>query len=255
MREEVLPDRQEAADKEASRNKERLEADSSARVNWHDRNFLERWWRLGYRRADMLEQLSGLDRYIALSRVAIEHRQSPYVFVSCAIRPADALQVFAFDDDYSFGILHSSYHRMYFEERCTKMRVDLRYTSKTVFDSFPWPQAPTEDATAEIAAAAAAVVDYQEARLAGGMTLDDLYRSLRDPGRNAFRALQATLDSAVARSYGFAEDEDVLAQLLALNLSIAEEEEGGITQPRHPGAEGLSEARKSEFRIEPQERF
>ena len=26
---------------------------------------------------------------------------------------------------YSMGILHSTYHRRYFEERCSKMRVDL----------------------------------------------------------------------------------------------------------------------------------
>jgi hypothetical protein len=52
---------------------------------------------------------------------------------------SDSLQVFAFDDDYSFGILHSTYHRAYFEERCSKMRVDLRYTPNTVFDTFPWP--------------------------------------------------------------------------------------------------------------------
>lgn len=253
LRKEVLPDRQEAADKEAARNKDRLEMDPSARVNWHDRNFLARWWQLGYRRSDMLEQLSGLDRYVALSRVAIENRQSPYVFVSSAIRPADALQVFAFDDDYCFGILHSTYHRMYFEERCTKMRIDLRYTSKAVFDSFPWPQAPTEEVAADVADAAAALVGYQAERLAEGMSLDALYGSLREPGRNVFRSLQQSLDSAVARAYGFAEDEDVLAQLLALNLSIAEEEEGGITQPRRPGREGLPEMRRSEFRIEYQE--
>ena len=60
---------------------------------------------------------------------------------------------------------------------------------------------------------------------------------------------------AVAHAYGFADDEDVLAHLLALNLSIAEEEEGGITQPRSPGFEGLPEARKSGFRIEPQDHF
>jgi hypothetical protein len=123
LREAVLPDRQEAAEREAARNRQLLEANPSARINWHDRNFLERWWQLGYRRADMVAELSSLHRYIALSRVAIEDRESPYVFVASDIRPADALQVFAVDDDYSFGILHSTYHRMYFEERCSKMRV------------------------------------------------------------------------------------------------------------------------------------
>ena len=158
LRRTVLPDRQRAAKREAARNRQLLEANPAARVNWHDRNFLERWWQLGYRRADMVAELSRLDRYIALSRVAIEDRQSPYVFVSSEIRPADALQVFTFNDEYSFGILHSTYHRMYFEERCSKMRVDLRYTPNTVFDTFPWPQAPTEETAGAVADAAAALV-------------------------------------------------------------------------------------------------
>jgi hypothetical protein len=250
VREAVLPDRQEAARREATRNAEALKANPRARVNWHDRNFLERWWQLGYRRADMVAELAKLDRYIALSRVAIENRQSPYVFVSSDIRPADALQVFAFDDDYSFGILHSTYHRMYFEERCSKMRVDLRYTPKTVFDTFPWPQAPTDETAGAVADAAAALVAYQHERLAEGMTLDRLYASLRDPGRNPLRALQERLDDAVAKVYGFAEDEDILAQLLALNLSIAAEEEAELTQPRWPGNEGLSGTKKTTHRIE-----
>jgi hypothetical protein len=255
LREAVLPDRQRAADKEAARNREALKADPAARVNWHDRNFVERWWQLGYRRADMVAELSRLDRYIALSRVAIEDRQSPYVFVSSDIRPADALQVFAFDDDYSFGILHSTYHRMYFEERCSKMRVDLRYTPKTVFDTFPWPQAPTEETAGAVAEAAAALVIYQQEKLAEGMTLDRLYASLRDPGRNPLRTLQESLDQAVAAVYGFAEDEDILAQLLALNLSIAEEEQAGITQPRRPGNEGLPNTKRTIVRIESAERL
>ena len=69
-----------------------------------------------------------------------------------------------------------------------------------------------------------------------------LYGSFRDPGSRAFRSLQESLDSSCGAGLGFADDEDVLAHLLALNLSIAREEEGGITQPRSPGFEGLPEA-------------
>lgn len=87
------------------------------------------------------------------------------------------------------------------------------------------------------------------------MTLDRLYASLRDPGRNPLRTLQENLDRAVATVYGFTDDEDVLAQLLALNLSIAEEERAGITEPRRPGNEGLPDTKKTTVRIEPAERL
>ena len=41
-------------------------------------------------------------------------------------------------------------------------------------------------------------------------------------------------------AYGFSRDDDLLAQLLALNLSIAEQEKDGLTEPRRPGNEGLA---------------
>jgi hypothetical protein len=125
----VLPDRQEIVLKEAERNRKALEAEPNARLNWERRDFMVKWWELWRRREDMLDAIGRLSRYIALSRVAVWTRPSIYAFVSPEIRPGDALTVFAFEDDYSFGILNSSYHRAYFEERCSKMHVDLRYTS------------------------------------------------------------------------------------------------------------------------------
>jgi hypothetical protein len=96
IRFEVLPVRQERAETEAARNAQALGRNPNARVNWHHRNFFERWWQLSYRRAEMLEAIGQLDRYIAISRVAVANRPSIYAFVSSAIRPSDALQVFAF---------------------------------------------------------------------------------------------------------------------------------------------------------------
>lgn len=166
------------------------------------------------------------------------------------IHPGDALTVFAFEDDYSFGILHSSYHRTYFEERCSKMRVDLRYTSRTVFDTYPWPQAPTEEAVGMVVDVVERIIKLRNDRLAAGINLEAQYKSLRDPGRNALRDLQDELDKAVAVAYGFSADDDVLAQLLALNLSIAEQEKDGLTQPRRPGNEGLADTKRTSSRIE-----
>jgi hypothetical protein len=236
----VLPDRKELVQKEAERNRKLREADPNATLNWERRDFMATWWQLWRRRADMLEAISRLDRYIALSRVAVWRRPSIYTFVSPLVHPGDALTVFAFDDDYSFGVLNSSYHRAYFEERCSKMRVDLRYTSRTVFDTFPWPQAPTEEAVGLVVDAVEQLINLRDERLANGITLEKQYSSLREPGRNPLRDCQRALDDAVAVAYGFSPDDEVLAQLLALNESIAEEERHGHTQPRRPGNEGLA---------------
>lgn len=223
----VLPKRQERAQEEAARNEELLKADPGRTVTWHQKNFLDQWWRLGWRRSNMVSAITALSRYIVLSRVSVWTRPSIYAFVSPEVRPSDALNVFAFEDDYSFGILNSSYHRSYFEERCSKMRVDLRYTSRTVFDTFPWPQAPSEEAVGLVTAAVKDLLDFRDERLADGITLEKQYSSLREPGKNPLRVLQEKLDDAVAIAYGFSPNDDVLAQLLALNQSIAVEERGG----------------------------
>jgi hypothetical protein len=135
VKQHVLPDRQETVRKEAERNRKLREADPDATLNWERRDFMDTWWQLWRRRADMLQAIGGLSRYVALSRHAILGRPSIYAFVAPDIHPGDALTVFALEDDYSFGILHSSWHRAYFEERCSKMRVDPRYTSRTVWDA------------------------------------------------------------------------------------------------------------------------
>src|SRR5207245_2724603 len=127
-------------------------------------------------RADMVEAISALDRYIALSIVAVVGRPSIYAFLSPAIRPAAALQVFAFNDDYSFGILQSSIHRAWFDARCSTMRRDPRYTPDTVFDSFPWPQAPTEETVEGVVSAVEAVINYRDEHAGGGLAA--LYDSL-----------------------------------------------------------------------------
>lgn len=56
------------------------------------------------------------------------------------------------------------------------------------------------------------------------MSLRDLYRLLERPGKNPIKDLHAALDKAVMEAYGFKEQEDILAQLLALNLTVAEKE-------------------------------
>lgn len=243
VREHVLPVRQQRAEVERLRNETLQTTHPNFRPNRHHQNFLDKWWQLSYRRLDLIDEVSRLDRYIALSRVAVGGRQSIYAFVDATIRPSDALQVFTFDDDYSLGILHSTIHRRWFEERCSNMRVDLRYTSTTVFDSFPWPQAVTASQTNAISGTVAELLAYRAEASERGLSLATLYNTMREPGRNALSDLHRQLDMAVSDAYRFDADEDTLAQLLALNASIAESEsdDSMITAvPPGPPLMGLS---------------
>jgi hypothetical protein len=199
----------------------------------------------------MVDAISGLTRYIALSIVAVEDRPSIYAFISPEIWPAASLQVFAFEDDYSFGVLTSEVHRRWFEARASSMRTDLRYTPNTVFDTFPWPQAPTTALADAVCEAAKQLVEYRDDCSAAGVQLGRQYASLRDPGRNRLRDLHDQLDRAVRDLYGFSPDDDALAQLLALNQSIALEERSGLTRPRGPGNVGIADTRRTTSMLTP----
>ena len=132
VRSTVLPDRESKA---------RKSPESGGVVRPHHRQFLERWWKLSWDRAEMLQAIESLGgRFIACSRVS---KRPIFVFVSTGIRPADIVQVFIFDDDYSFGVLQSAIHWTWYITRCSKLTERFRYTTDTVFDTFPWPQAPT----------------------------------------------------------------------------------------------------------------
>jgi hypothetical protein len=90
--------------------------------------------------------------------------------------------------------------------------------------------------------------------MAQGITLGEQYDSLRQPGRSRLRDLHDALDRAVLDVYGFDPDEDLLAQILALNLSVAEQEQAGGAV-RGPGPLGLANTSRTDWRIEPLHRL
>ena len=222
---EVLPAREGAALEEEKRNAEVLAENPKAKTNKHHRNFLNQWWLLSYGRGELIGKISSLPRYIVCGRVT---KRPIFEFVSSEIRPNDALQVFAFDDDYSFGVLQSSAHWEWFKARCSTLTERFRYTSDTVFDSFPWPQAPTPE---QVRAVASAAVELRTLRnrvmKAQGWSLRDLYRTLDTPGKNPLRDAQEKLDAAVRAAYSMKANEDVLTFLLALNGQLADAEAKG----------------------------
>ncbi|MGP7984291.1 DNA methyltransferase [Rhodoblastus sp.] len=221
----VLPTRQKAAEKETDRNKEVLAENKDAKVNHHHANFLKKWWLMSYPREELIASISSLSRYVVCGRVT---KRPIFEFVSNYIRPNDALQVFPYDDDYSFGILQSGIHWEWFTNRCSTLKSDYRYTSNTVFDTFPWPQKPSAKAIKAVAVAAVALrAKRAELRAKHNLSLRDLYRSLELPGDHPLKAAHAVLDDAVRKAYGMSPTADPLAFLLDLNAEVAEAEANG----------------------------
>jgi hypothetical protein len=225
LRERVLPDWQHGANEERQK---------TGKTSGEHQNRLERWWQLKRRRAELIDGISRLTRYVVCSAVT---KRPIFEFISSEIRPSNALKAFLFEDDYSFGILQSGIHWAWFTAKGSALTERFRYTPDTVFDTFPWPQSPKLTQVKAVAEAAVSLRALRrEIMTANGWSLRDLYRSLETPGTNRLRDAHAGLDAAVRAAYGMKEGEDILAFLLRLNLELARLEGNGqaITAPGLP---------------------
>lgn len=210
------------------------ELEDLGRDRGEHQNRLDEWWALKRPRSDLQQAIAKLPRYIACSAVM---KRPTFVFLASGYLPTNALKIFAFADEYSFGILQSSTHWLWFTTKCSKLTERFRYTPESVFDTFPWPQSP--DAP-QIDAVAAAARELRRIRaetlphIKGGLRA--LYRILELPGANPLKEAHAALDAAVLAAYGFTPSKDLLAQILALNLDVAARIEKGepVTAPGVP---------------------
>ncbi len=189
----------------------------------------------------MIAAIRQLARYIVCSRVT---KRPIFEYVCRSVRPNDALMVFPYQDDYSFGVLQSNAHWRWFVNRCSTMKGDPRYTSNTVFDSFPWPQQPTKAAVLAVASAANRLRTVRrQLLLEHGLSLRELYRSIDLPGSHPLKDVHDGLDQAIAKAYDAPRRRDILAVLLDLNREVAgvEARGGAVTGPGLPRGIAINE--------------
>lgn len=123
----------------------------------------DRWWLHSETAPAMRNACLDLDRYIATPRVS-KHRI--FIWVSRGTIPDDGVYIFAREDDYFFGVLHSLIHEIWARRAGTQLRdaeSGFRYTATTTFETFPFPwppgQEPAADARVMAIAAAARRLD------------------------------------------------------------------------------------------------
>jgi hypothetical protein len=192
--------------------------------------------------------LAKLRRYI-VTPVTSKHRI--FAWLDSAVLPDITLSVFARDDDYFFGVLHSRPHELWSLRTGTTLEDRPRYTPTTTFETypFPWPPGtePQGDPRVEaIADGARELVERRdqwlnpegasEAELKK-RTLTNLYND-----RPTWLALaHERLDRAVLDAYGWPHDlsdEELLERLLALNL-----ERGSVRKDAEPQNAGSRDDR------------
>lgn len=189
-----------------------------------DRGFREKWWQFGRPRGEMRVALGGLRTFIAgtaTGKRLLLARFEPTVL------PSNLTNVFAFDDDFSMGILLSRAHDTWAWAQSSTLKGDLRYTPTTVFATFPWPD-PVDAATRERVAAAASALYARRSQLCieHELGLTKLYNLMDEGGFTDLAKLHRELDISVAAAYGWpasvAQDPaELVRRLTELNRQIA----------------------------------
>ncbi len=158
--------------------------------------------------------------------------------------------VFARDDDYTFGVLHSCVHELWARAMGTQLREresGFRYTPTTTFETFPFPwplgqEAKEDPRVKAIMGVAHRLNLLREAWLnPPGVVEDDLrlrtLTNLYNARPTWLAQAHESLDRAVLDAYGWAHDVDdttLLANLLALNLAREPAEAGGAPWSSKP---------------------
>jgi hypothetical protein len=185
----------------------------------------QRWWQFYDYRPGTIAAINSVPRYIACSRTT---KRSIFEFVSNAIHVDSKIVIFPLADDYSFGMIQSGIHWDWVVAKGSTPGGTQNYTSDTVFDTFPWPQAPTLAQAKQVAKTAVVLRALRRKVMAeNNWSLRDLYRTLDLPGKNPLRDAQDELDDAVRSAYGMKAKADPLAFLLELNHQLAAAEKAG----------------------------
>lgn len=160
----------------------------------------ERWWLFGSPASEMRRALAPLSRFIAGNA---QGKRFLFCWVDASVCPSNLTNVFAFDDDYSMGVLTSSIHGAWAHSESSTLEDRPRYTPTSCFETFPWPQPNAAERT-EIGEISAALIACRQALcVENEIGLTVLYNRVDEGAWSELADLHRSLDEAVARAYGW----------------------------------------------------
>jgi hypothetical protein len=161
---------------------------------------MERWWQFWMTRKGLRNITKGMVRFAVASRVG---KRLLLIWAEPTWRPSDACNVFAFDDDFNFGICSSSVHEIWARANSSTLEDRLRYSPSTAFDTFPFPN-PTDSQRNQIEAISKRIIELRRSAcdsINAGLT--KVYNLMDDGGFTELKAAHRELDLAVMDAYGF----------------------------------------------------
>ncbi len=154
--------------------------------------------------------------YIIVPEVSSERRQYlPIGFVSKSIVSSNLNYTIPDATLFVFGTISSSMHMAWVRSVAGRLESRYRYSSQLVYNTFPWPSAPTDKQKAAIEDAAQGVLAARSAHPEA--SLADLYDPVAMPPdlRKAHQMLDKTVDAAYGKKT-FSSDAERVAYLFEL---------------------------------------
>ncbi|MFN7215648.1 DNA methyltransferase [Microcystis sp.] len=185
------------------------------------------WWKYGEKRPAMRTAIEPLACYFTIPR-----HSKWFIFLPAKKEwlPADSTTVVASDDFYILGILTSNIHRIWIKAQSSTLEDRTRYTHNTCFETFPFPQKPSQELVEKIRQTAGELHEYRSQQMEKkqwGIT--KLYNQFFNEPSSQLYQIHQKLDKLVMEAYHFQTDDDILEKLLTLNLELAEKEKRGET--------------------------
>src|SRR5207247_7705600 len=106
----------------------------------------------------MREALARFQRFLPSPRVS---KFRIFSWADIIVFPDDGIYVFARDDEYFFGVLHSRFHEIWALKLGTRLETRPRYTPTTCFETFPFPE-PNEKQKSDISTGAKQLNELRE---------------------------------------------------------------------------------------------
>ena len=183
----------------------------------------ENWWKFGDNSSKMRQETADLCFYFAIPEVF-----KWAIFIPCNAEwlPSNKNKIVASEDFYILGILTSQIHRLWIQAQCSTLDNRTRYSHKTCFETFPFPQKPTATVVEDLRTITEELHEYRTEQMdkkKWGIT--QIYDAFFHESSSQLFKLHDQINQLAISAYNFQEEDDILAKLLELNLELATKEQ------------------------------